>query len=287
MAVKILPQEMDILCYWVRERENVRKRRTTDQPPPWTDDQLLREYRWCNVRRMDDRVSRWLLNWHRQHPEVGFQERVTAAVAGRLLNWPDTLATIPYPAPYREKKMTAALAARDLTGQKVFTGAYIVNGALGGPKILQVSQKILPHIWAKRREFPTNPTSMKDIWSLLYGMPGIGSFMAGQAVADLRHIHHELQWGDVHTWAPEGPGSIRGINRLLGRPLESRMPNADWLDAVRAAYAQARARLPITFRRLELMDFQSILCETDKYRRLTLAEGTVRSRYVWNKAPLP
>lgn len=285
--MNILPAEMDILCYWIKEREAIRIRRISNQPPPWTDDQLLREFRWCNVRRMDDRVSRWLLNWHRQYPEVGFRERITAALAGRLINWPDTLVTMPYPAPYDEKKFTSALTARDTSGQKVFTGAYIINGALGGPKILQVSQKILPVVWGERKKFPTHPQTMKEMWALLNGKPGIGSFMAGQAVADLRHIHRELPWEDRHEWAPEGPGSLRGINRLLGRPLDSRMRPGEWLDALRAAYAQARGRLPLTFRRLELMDMQNCMCEYDKYRRLTLGEGTVRSRFTMNRSPLP
>lgn len=277
----ILEEELDILCYWIREREKIRVQRLDGGPPPWTDDPLLREFRWCNARRMDDRVSQWLLDWHQQRPEIGFRDRITAVLAGRLINWPDTLADVPYPVPYNEKKFTSALTARESSGQKVFTGAYIINGALGGPKILQVSQKILPTIWAERKSFPTHPNTMQEVWKLLYGKPGIGSFMAGQAVADLRWVHHELPWEDRLTWAPEGPGSIRGINRLLGRPLESRMPNKDWLDAVVRAYAQARARLPRHFRRLELMDMQNCLCEYDKYRRLTLKEGTVRSRYTY------
>lgn len=277
--MKILDAELDTLCYWVKEREAIRLLRTQGQKPPWTTDPLLSVYRWCNVRRMDDRVSRWLLGWHRQHPEFAFRERVTAALAGRLINWPDTLAEIPYPIPYVERKWTDALAARDIRGEKIFTGAYIINGALGGPKILQVTQKILPVIWANRKKLPSQPSTMQEVWTTLNGSPGIGSFMAGQAVADLRWIHPELPWEDRHTWAPPGPGSKRGINRLLGRHPDKSMRSDEWLDTARAAYALARARLPVTFRRLELMDFQSILCEYDKYSRLTRNEGTVRAKY--------
>lgn len=277
----MLEEELDILCYWIREREDIRKRREAGEPPPWSPDPILSNYRWCNVRRMDDKVSRWLLEWHRANPEIGFQNRIVPALAGRLINWPDTLATLPYPTPYNEEAWTKGLNRRFTNGEKVFTGAYIINGALGGPKILQITQKILAPIWLMRRKAPRHPTTMKEVWSWLNGKPGIGSFMAGQAVADLRHIHYELPWEDRYSWAPEGPGSIRGVNRLLGRPLEKRMPSDEWLDVVRVAYAQAAARLPVTFRRLELMDLQNCLCEYDKFRRLTLKEGTVRSRYVF------
>jgi hypothetical protein len=273
--------ELDILCYWIQERENIRKRREAGQPPPWSTDPILSGYRWCNVRRMDDKVSKWILAWHRQYPEVGFRQRIIAAVAGRLINWPDTLATLPYPGVYKEAAWTKGLAERHNTGQKVFTGAYIINGALGGPKILQVTQKILAPLWDARMEAPILPGTMEEVWRWLNGKPGIGSFMAGQAVADLRHIHPELPWKDRMFWAPEGPGSLRGVNRLLGRPLESRLPRGEWLDVVRRAYGAAAARLPVTFKRLELMDLQNCLCEYDKFRRLTLKEGTVRSRYVF------
>lgn len=275
----LVPSEVDILCYWISEREAVRLKRLKGLPPPWTKDGLIGEYRWCNVRRMDDKVSIWLLNWHRQHPEFNFRDRIVASVAGRLINWPDTLQDMPYPIPYDERKWTKGLEKRDASGRKVFTGAYIINGALGGPKILQVTQKILAPLWEQRRTAPKNPERMEDVWRWLNGKPGIGSFMAGQAVADLRHVHHELPWTDRMTWAPQGPGSKRGINRLLGRPTKAAMPHAEWLDALRRAMGAVQARLPHIAERLELMDIQNCMCEYDKYRRLTLGEGSVRSRY--------
>jgi hypothetical protein len=108
--------------------------------------------------------------------------------------------------------------------------------------------------------------------------------MAGQAAADLRHIHHEIPWEDTMTWAPQGPGSKRGANRLVGNPLSTAMPLHEWLTVVQRAHAALAARLPITAKRLELMDVQNCLCEYDKYRRLTLKEGSVRSKYVHGRS---
>lgn len=276
---RILPEQMDILCYWVQERESIRLKRLQGLPPPWTQDSFLAYYRWCNVRRMDDTVSQWLLKWHQGYPQFGIQNRVIAAVAGRLINWPDTLRELPYPIPYEAANWSKKIMARKARGEKVFTGAYIVNGALGGDKILQVTEKILAPLWKNRRSMNAGTRSMFEIWNWLNGQPGIGSFMAGQAVADLRHIHHEISWSDTHTWAPQGPGSKRGVNRLVGQPPDAGMPTNEWLDVLRLCYAKARARLPEIYLRLELMDQQNVMCEFDKYRRLTLGEGSVRSRY--------
>jgi hypothetical protein len=49
----------------------------------------------------------------------------------------------------------------------------------------------------------------------LQEIPAIGSFMAGQFVADLRHVYTGA-WADANTWAPLGPGSERGLAWLLG-----------------------------------------------------------------------
>ena len=48
------------LFYWVAERERIRVRKESGQPFPWTDDPILATYRFCNVRREDDRVTIWV-----------------------------------------------------------------------------------------------------------------------------------------------------------------------------------------------------------------------------------
>jgi hypothetical protein len=276
---KILQDEFDTMVFWVRERDSIRLKREKKLPPPWTEDPFLSVYRWCNVRRMDDRVSLWLLDWHRHHPEFGIRDRMVAAAAGRLINWPETLQTLPYPIPYDAAAWSKKLLARKARGLKVFTGAYIINGALGGDKILQVTDKILTPLWKDRSKAPADYQKMQEVYDYLNGKKGIGSFMAGQVAADLRYIHHEYLWTDRYTWAPRGPGSIRGVNRLIGQPLSRTMPIHEWLDVVRQAYAKARLLLPKIYLRLELMDQQNILCEYDKYQRLRRGEGSVRSRY--------
>jgi len=60
--------------YWIKEREKIRLAKDAGDSKPWTDDVILQSYRFCNVRRMDDKVSQWLLNnWYkpyRGHPHM-------------------------------------------------------------------------------------------------------------------------------------------------------------------------------------------------------------------------
>jgi hypothetical protein len=283
----LLPIEVDALCYWIEEREFIRLARKNGQKAPWTRDDLLMWYRWCNVVRMDDRVSKWLLEWHRRVPEANLQNRLVALAAGRLLNWPPTLDELDYPFPYRHEEWTKALLARKAQGEKIFTGAYIINGALGGDKIIQVTEKVLQPLWEMRKRCPAYPETMLEMWTYLEGRPGLGSFMAGQIVADMRWVHPELPWSDKMTWAPRGPGSIRGANRLIGQPLSNSMPYNEWLEVVQRAMGHVAKRLPKIAQRMELMDMQNCLCEYDKYQRLKRGEGSVRAKYHPNRIVFP
>lgn len=272
----------DRMCYWIRERESIRIKKEAGLPRPWTDDPLLATYRWCNVRRMDDKVSRFLLDWHNSVFGIPFHNRLHAIALGRYINWPPSLLALGnYPVIFLPNKTNRILTERSNRGEKVFTGAYIINGALGGDKITQITHKVIGPLWTGRMDFAKDDIteSLENLWNMLAGRPGIGSFMAGQITADARHVYFNGAWLDRHTWAPQGPGSKRGINRLMGQPTDARLPYIEWLDVLRLAYAKAAARLPSLYLRLELMDQQSIMCEFDKYERLRKGEGTVRARY--------
>src|SRR2546423_1636561 len=48
------------LIDWISERTAIHTKKEAGHPPPWTDDPVLREWSFCNVRREDDRVTRWI-----------------------------------------------------------------------------------------------------------------------------------------------------------------------------------------------------------------------------------
>src|SRR4051794_11546712 len=83
----------DALRHWVRERETTRIRKGAGEPPPWTSDAIIAKYRFCNVRREDDRVTVWIRKNIRERyandPNLWFMLAI-----GRWINWPDTLAEL-------------------------------------------------------------------------------------------------------------------------------------------------------------------------------------------------
>lgn len=273
MRLELVPGELAALTYWITAREGARLRKELGCPKPWTADPLLRDYRWCNVRRMDDRVSRELFSrWYTKttDPIIGLAE----AVLARLVNWPDSLvearnSSLPY---------SEALQARYDRGDKTFTGAYIVPGVPGMKKSASVVITVAAVAAQSHRVIKS---TMAATWAALVGFDRLGSFLAGQIVADLAHLPIGQHWPDTNTWAPLGPGSMRGLNRLCGRPKDARITQREFDMMLPQLIEVLRPRIDAiwTDRKLQAMDIQNCLCEFDKYRRLTFREGTVRARY--------
>lgn len=99
------------LLNFIAERELIRCRRATGLPAPWTDNPILQTWSFTNVRREDDRVTRWVAtHWrepHRNDPDLWF-----AMVVAAFVNWPPTLADIGYPVPWKPDHFRAVMKDR-------------------------------------------------------------------------------------------------------------------------------------------------------------------------------
>lgn len=288
---EFIKSEFDILVYWIREREKVRAAKEAGAPKPWTTDAIIRNHRWCNVRRMDDKVSRELLaRWY--DPEADAVTDLIAALLARLINWPESLDEI---LQWHNRAVfgldclagaALALHERANRGAKVFTGAYVVPGVPGMSKVDSVVA--LVQRVTKNTDWPYFlGGGMEVTWAALMNFDGLGSFLAGQIVADIVHLRTGRQWEDRSTWAPVGPGSARGINRLRGVPKDKAVPQREFAIYLSVLALMLKETIPEIWhdRRLTAMDVQNCLCEFDKYRRLQLGEGKVRARYPGDPVP--
>lgn len=80
----IVASELAIHLELIREREAIRLRKESGVPWPWTANALLRDYRRCNVRRREDRVSVTLMcGWYDPHADARTQ--LVVAVLGWLV----------------------------------------------------------------------------------------------------------------------------------------------------------------------------------------------------------
>jgi len=267
---------MERFVYFIRERESIRLKKEAGKPKPWTDDPILQRYRFCNVRRMDDKVSRWLLeNWYK--PNYEHKNMLVACVMARHFNNPAALEKVGFPKKWQPERIKRVLRNRKASGKTIFNGAYMVRGIETADKTEMVIDRVCQPLVDNP---PTiDPSSMQNTVEALLPYWGLSYFMAGQVVADLRWATPGT-WADRKSWAAIGPGSKRGFNRLRDMPLAAPVFVDVWTVELQYLIKQCRQALSRSItRRLEAIDYQNCLCEFDKYERTRLGEGRPKQMY--------
>lgn len=288
------------LLRFMRERHNIHLKRTKGAKAPWTEDVILRRYKFTNVYRELDRVTVWIRENIREpfrdHPHLWFMLCIA-----RQINWPPTLQALldestrkawPYDNEWDWKVAMRVLRERAASGAKVYTGAYMLTANAGGilnkekgkfdkPEI--TCKLVLDGVWKARASLePLMRTSMREAVEALDGKHiGFGGFMAYEVVCDLRHTRYLCDAPDRLTWAHAGPGAKRGLNRLRGKGAKERpyLSNADSVAAMRYLRQKIQREWTRGWPALEMREIEHSLCEFDKYERTRLGEGRPRSYF--------
>uniref|UniRef100_A0AAU8KXC1 5-hmdU DNA kinase helical domain-containing protein n=1 Tax=Pseudomonas phage vB_PaeS_FBPa53 TaxID=3231242 RepID=A0AAU8KXC1_9VIRU len=279
-------RELDTVTIWVEE--NIRKP-YADHPHLWFMLAIARYINWPDT-------LRYLMD----EAEPG--------------TWPDG-------EDFEPAKLTKALEDYAAAGNKVYTGAYMIRAEsdpskewYSWTKHRYIAEIVLGRLWEDREEWardlepaksglpkvPRVPT-LESVWAKFqqHRYIGWGPFMAYEVVTDLRHTRYLRNAQDIWTWANAGPGAIRGLNRLYGRDLAAKprpeQTNAEMIELMRELNALDARGFNETFGppqlgsphvgpRFEARDIEHTLCEFDKYERVRLNEGKMRSKYDWRKA---
>lgn len=271
----------ELVCF-IKERDRIRQAKKAGKPRPWTKDPILDKFRFCNVRREDDYVTRWLRdNWYphfSDNPDLWF-----AAVVARLFNYPDSLeALVSWTLPFAPEKMRSILHSRKRVGKKNFNAAYIVStNGIAMDKVDYLVTRVLGPLWADRKKSrPGTVQTLAGYHQCLMKFDGLGSFIAAQVIADLKYIENcpLKDAPDWWTFAASGPGSRRGLNRVMRetQPVTAPWIEGVWREALSTLLSAVDRRLP---KELHAQDLQNCLCEFDKYERARLGEGTPKQIY--------
>lgn len=242
-------------------------------------DPIIRHFRFCNVRRNDDRVTKYVLE--KYLPKFNDTLSWFAATVARLFNNEEVLEEIKDAVvPFQPKLMKDLLHLRKVGGKKNFNPAYIVStNGRAMDKVDYVVAEILEPLWRKRAAISAalRDCTLAQAHDLLTRQNGLGSFMAAQILADIKYIHPS-EWVDFHTFAASGPGSKRGMNRLLNLDIGTPCTEGRFRERIAALREDVNKRLswdpPLT-----AQDLQNCLCEFDKYERARLGEGTPKQIY--------
>jgi len=274
------------LWHWMKEREATRIRKDHDHPP-YSDDPIIAAYRFCNVRREDDRGTKWIRENIRER-FADYSALWFMLCVARQINWPATLTELissgawPDHETFDPAQITTILNDRKARGEKVYTGAYMISApsTKGADKQAYIAETVCGALWKRREAIEralSQSSTIQEIHGMLTRSNGWGPFMAYQAVVDMRFTPLLENAPDVQSWAAAGPGTIRGLNRLHGRQVKQSLSQEQALSEMRVIYRIASNETGID---LDFSDVPNILCETDKYLRVQNGEGTPRAKYV-------
>ncbi len=295
MTRRIAEHNLARFFKFITERHAIWYRRNRGDEWPWTDDPILQTYKFTNIFRELDtgtiHCREAIREPYADHPELFFN-----IASYRLYNYTETQKELGFIENYNYKDVMEIMYARRERKERVFTGAHMITGTLGGDKIWQVFGLCLGQLWEKRKELEPKPgDTLEKAFNRLNGHnPGYGAFISYEAITDLRHTRYLENAPDVMTWANAGPGAMRGINRLLGNPIASKKkefwgkkidtsnyPKRDeYVKYMRYLLKINRDFVPKWVPDMEMRDIEHSLCEYDKYERVRLGEGKPRSRFV-------
>ena len=286
MPTSIRADRIRSFLNFVHQRETLRLRKESEQEP-WTTDPILAKYRFCNIRRRDDRVSEWLQGIIAEYPNASHLGPWLALA--RFVNWPPTLRMLLDNGISPAKPISWGLAGKLLDyrceqGIKTWTGAYMVRAErqAEGKKGRYVCEVALQRCFESKAEalgIAIAEGRREVVHGVLQSAYGWGSFMAGQVVDDWTWTDLLRDATDHFTWAPQGPGSLRGLNWLKGRPLTRKIDIAEWQQDLMLLRERVVADLGNEYHDLTLMDVQNMMCEHSKYCRATEGGSPPRSLY--------
>jgi hypothetical protein len=269
------------LAYWINERESMRRHKEAAEVMGagpglkygWSDDPHMGLVRYCNVRREDDKVTRWLSkNWRPNHHSAW------ELVLARMLNYIPTLQELSTRDSFNGFcRAGQILKERRSRGDKVFTSAYTISTCGESMDKIDYVMRVVETV-KRQTESLGEPDfgSLKSCHEELTCFDGLGSFLAAQVVADMKNTEgHPLQKArDWWEWSSHGPGSLKGLTAYFG----TKITPSFYDSSIRECYAEVCNSIDYKILPLHMQDFQNCLCEFSKYERVKVG-GHVRNRY--------
>lgn len=267
--------------YWrfAAERQAVFFRRICGERGPWSNDPVLRTYKFTNAYRASDRVSQYLIrNVIYKGPQTT-HEVFFRTILFKLFNKTETwellkreLGDIAYGSysfdPY-DRVLTDAMDRK----QAIYSSAYIMpsgSKGCGTTKKHRVHLRLIEHMMEDGApDRIAKATTMRDAFNVLVAYPMIGDFLAYQYVTDLNYSEM-CNFSEMEFVVP-GPGAIDGISKCFNSL--GGLTETDVIKLVTERQSEEFSKRGLTFqslwgRPLQLIDCQNLFCEISKYARV-------------------
>lgn len=268
--------------YWkfATERQEVFYSRIENKKFPWTDDEILKTYKFTNAYRASDRVSQYLIkNVIYNNDQYSPEDQCFRIILFKLFNKIETweylekkLGEISYKT-YDYSIYNQLLTQKLVNKEKIYSAAYIMpsgKSCFGFNKKHQNNLKLLENMMQTgiAKEI-AKAKSLKELYEILLSYPTIGSFLAYQFAIDINYS--ELCDFSEMSFVVAGPGAKNGIIKCF-KDLKG-LKYEDIIKYVTERQEEEFEKRELKFktlfgRKLQMIDCQNLFCETDKYARI-------------------
>lgn len=291
--------------YWrfAAERLAIYYRKQENSEGPWTDNLVLRTFRFTNTYRAADRVSQYLIR-HVQYapsrskaPADLFFRTLLFKIFNRIDTW-EAIESAVGPIEWRPgilEKIEPVLDRLMRHGHRIYSAAYIMPAPrLGGVRkhanhLALIKQMMDDRLADRLRQAP----DLAAAYEMLLSYPGLGRFLAFQYTIDFNYS--ELLDFLESDFVVAGPGALDGISKCFAD--YTRYRPEDIIYKMVERQNEEFRRLGLTFpglhgRPLQPIDCQNLFCEISKYARVAYPEvrGTAdrtRIKQIYKPSPKP
>jgi len=295
--VPLYKPNLDAFYRFMYERHMIWVRRfSLKEPPPWTKDRILRDYKFTNVYRELDRGTIWYV----EHvcasirSRDDFQDLLWQTVMYRLLNRVQTfekVGLINYDSWLDARKDWKKALQKLHETESVFTSAHLTlpTHEIGSNKIdkyievLDTTHKLMPKLVIEIEEC----TKLEYLFDILQQIPCVGDFISYEICCDLMLV--EAVPFSENDWVNPGPGAKGGIKLIF--PLSK--TTEDFVVAMRKLQHTQEdhfKRLKLEFpyfhkdgngkpKLLTLRSIEHSLCEFRKYCNVKEGMGKPRMKF--------
>lgn len=262
------------------------------QPKPWTNNPILQNYKFTNVRREHDKTTIHLLNLLEEHKDASYGNKIMNIILYRLFNKIETNQLMGWVdfKHYDDQELRGKLS-QVKPGFVYFTNAFYTTGMRQGFRRCYPDEGFEPIVIVRvcndrKKEIVSAIKKAKtpmDVIDALKLFDGIGNFLSYQMFVDLTYLP-EFPWSE-NEFVVSGPGCIMGLDMLFDdRGGLSHDELLFWLrdncPITKEKCMELMVDLPEWDRCMNLMSLENCMCELSKYIRAV--EGTGRPKNLYN-----
>lgn len=261
------------------------------QPAPWTDNPILREFKFTNVRREHDRTTKHLLALLEEHKDAHYNDKLMNIIMYRLYNKMETIDLIGWVewGKFDEASIKAKLesAPKDFV---YFTNAFYTTGMRQGMNRQYPDEEFkpinIPRVLNRdKRKLVSAIKAAKtpmDVMNAVKQLDGVGDFLGYQMFVDFTYLP-EFPWSE-NEFVVSGPGCVAGLSELFadrgGLNYDELLfwlrDNCPFTDE---ELFELMVDLPEWDRYMNIMSLENCMCELSKYIRAKEGTGRPKNKY--------